>query len=341
MAPGANLADLSLPPTTAERAGIGPISGVAVILIILIIWLTSGGSPRTINLVAFSSDSTTTLASADAGGISLWSIPAEKSDRHPGRPQQTGRNLGGVQPGRQDPGQRQRRWRRSGCGTWPPAARSDHPDRPHRPVDSVAFSPDGKTLASGSADDTVRLWDVATGHPIGTPLTGHTGRSTSVAFSPDGKTLASGSARRHGPAVGRGHRPPDRQPPDRPHRLCHSVAFSPDGKTLATGSGDGRCGCGTWPPASPIGTLLTGHTRPVARWRSARTARPWPAGEQTNTVRLWNVATGQPDRPPPDRRPHTAVTSVAFSPDGRPWPPLTRTVGTDLWNIPAKLQSSS
>ena len=43
------------------------------------------------------------------------------------------------------------------------------------PVFSVAFSRDGRTLASGSTDDTIRLWDVATGRPIGSPLTGHTG----------------------------------------------------------------------------------------------------------------------------------------------------------------------
>ncbi|MFM6106662.1 MAG: trypsin-like peptidase domain-containing protein [Sphaerospermopsis kisseleviana] len=59
-------------------------------------------------------------------------------------------------------------------------------------VNSVAFSPDGQTLAFGSTDNTIKLWDVATGKSIAT-LTGHSFWVNSVAFSPDGKTLASGS----------------------------------------------------------------------------------------------------------------------------------------------------
>ncbi len=59
-------------------------------------------------------------------------------------------------------------------------------------VDSVAFSPDGRTLASGSTDNTIKLWDVVSGQLLRT-LTGHTNFVESVAFSPDGRTLASGA----------------------------------------------------------------------------------------------------------------------------------------------------
>ena len=60
-------------------------------------------------------------------------------------------------------------------------------------MSSVAFSPDGTRIVSGSADKTVRVWDAATGQPIGQPLTGHTDAVSSVAFSPDGDRIASGS----------------------------------------------------------------------------------------------------------------------------------------------------
>jgi WD40 repeat protein len=105
-------------------------------------------------------------------------------------------------------------------------------------VMSIAFSPDGKRIVSGSDDSTLRLWDAQTGQPIGQALQGHTGSLRPVAFSPDGKRIVSGSddstLRLWDAQTGQ----PIGQPLQGHTGSVSSVAFSPDGKRIMSGSDD-------------------------------------------------------------------------------------------------------
>jgi WD40 repeat protein/energy-coupling factor transporter ATP-binding protein EcfA2 len=180
-------------------------------------------------------------------------------------------------------------------------------------VSSVAFSPDGKTLASGSYDKTIILWDMATGHPIGLPLTGHTDVVTSVAFSPDGKTLASGSYDHTIILWDAGTRQPIGQPLTGHTDIVNSVAFSPDGKTLASGGYDKTIILWDVATSRPLGQPLKGHTDVVNSVAFSPDGKTLASGSADKTIILWDVATRQPIGQP--LKGHTEwVNSVAFSP---------------------------
>ena len=177
----------------------------------------------------------------------------------------------------------------------------------------MAFSPDGKRLVSASEDETVKVWDAATGQETLT-LKGHTDRVASVAFSPDGKRLVSASwdktVKVWDAATGqeiltlKGHTG---------HVV--SVAFSPDGKRLASAS-CGRDGEGVGRRDRAGDPHPQGAHRLASRaWRSAPTASGIVSASQDGTVKVWDAATGQETL---TLKGHTdQVASVAFSPDGK------------------------
>jgi Tol biopolymer transport system component len=181
-------------------------------------------------------------------------------------------------------------------------------------VYSVAYSPDGQTIVSGSEDATIKLWDAASGRDLRT-LSGHSGPVYSVAYSPDGRTIASGSQdnsiRLWDAASGRelrtlsGHT-----------SAVYSVAFSPDGQTIVSGGQDNSIRL--WDAASgrELRMLTFNSSWPIGVVSVfSPDGRTIVSGSYDNSIKLWDAASGREWWALGSH--DSAVESVAFSPDGQ------------------------
>ncbi|WP_279472862.1 WD40 repeat domain-containing serine/threonine protein kinase [Actinomadura darangshiensis] len=208
------------------------------------------------------------------------------------------------------------------------------------PVKSMAFSPDGRTLAitRGRRGGAVRLWDVPTRRPIGAPLIRDgTDLVNSVAFSPDSSILVTGG----GDKVQLWN-VKTRRKAGAPLKAVDvaSVAFSPDGSTLATGGySEGTVRLWNVETRRQIGTPLTGHTGPIRSVDFSPDGRTLATGSEDDTARLWDVETrrqiGTPLTPNIGN-----ISSVVFGPDGRTLATVSDDLSTDsadgttwLWDV--------
>ena len=186
-------------------------------------------------------------------------------------------------------------------------------------VNSVAYSPDGRYLASGSADKTIKIWDTKTGTELST-LTGHSEAVNSVAYSPDGRYLASASSDEtikiwdvknnkelntfiynySKTITGVGY--------------LIRIAYSPNGRYLASGYLNGTIQLWDVKTGNKVHTL-TGHSGSVIPLAYSPDGRYLASGSSDGTIKIWEVATGKELRTLTGHS--DTVWSVVYSPDGR------------------------
>ncbi|MEH2040951.1 nSTAND1 domain-containing NTPase, partial [Nostoc sp.] len=158
------------------------------------------------------------------------------------------------------------------------------------PVNSVAYSPNGQQLASASADNTIKIWDVSRGQLLKT-LTGHSSLVNSIAYSPNGQHLASASADNTIKIwdVSSGQLLKTLTNHSSP---VNSIAYSPNGKQLASASADKTIKI--WDVSSgQLLKTLTNHSSPINSIAYSPNGKQLASASADKTIKIWDVSSGQ------------------------------------------------